>query len=149
MRTIPHLWLAGGVAAVLALGLQVQGHAADAPAAADATGVVRELMLKALVDAPAKEVRMLTVEYPPGGASPPHSHHAQVFVYVLSGSVHMQVQGGKLVTLGPGDTFYEGRDDVHTVSANASRTDPAKMLVVMVQDRSPARARVAPAGSRP
>jgi quercetin dioxygenase-like cupin family protein len=136
MRTGMRPGMPGIVAALLALGLQAPGRA-DTPAANDSTGIVRELMLKALVDAPGKEVRMLTVEYPPGGASPPHRHHAQVFVYVLSGAVRMQVQGSKTVTLGPGGTFYEGRDDVHTVSENASRTLPARMLVVMVQDAKP------------
>ena len=79
---------------------------------------------------------MLTVEYPPGGASRPHRHHAQVFVYVLSGSLRMQVQGSPVVTLQPGQIFYEGVDDVHTVSENASQSEPAKILVFMVKDRN-------------
>ena len=76
-------------------------------------------MQKELTGVPGKELRMLTVEYPPGGASPPHSHHAQVLVYVLSGSLRMQVQGSPVVTLQSGQTFYEGVEDVHTVSENA------------------------------
>ncbi len=79
---------------------------------------------------------MLTVEYVPGGASLAHRHNAQVFVYVLQGSVRMQVQGAPLVTLGPGDTFYEGPEDIHTVSANASATEPARILVFMVKDKA-------------
>ncbi len=71
------------------------------------------LMSKDLTDIPGKEVSMLTVEYPPGGADPVHRHYANAFVYVLEGSVVMQVKGGKEVTLTPGQTFYEGRDDVH------------------------------------
>src|SRR5579862_5997098 len=86
--------------------------------------VVRPLMQKDLGDVPGMEARVLTVEYLPGGASLPHRHNAQVFVYVLSGTVRMQVQGGPVMTLGPGQTFYEGPDDIHTVSANASRTQP-------------------------
>jgi len=78
---------------------------------------------------------MLTVEYVAGGASLPHRHNAQVFVYVLSGSVRMQVEGSPAVKLGPGQTFYEGPDDIHTVSANASRTKPAMILVFMVKDK--------------
>ncbi len=96
---------------------------------------VQELMTRDLVAASGKEVRMLTVEYPGGGASRPHRHDAQVFVYVLSGRVKMQVAGSPQVTLGPGEAFYEGPDDVHTVSANASQSEPARILVVMVRDK--------------
>jgi quercetin dioxygenase-like cupin family protein len=78
---------------------------------------------------------MITVEYLPGGASLPHRHNAQVFVYVLDGAVRMQTQGTAPVTLGPGKTFYESPGDIHTVSANASRTKPARMLVFMVKDK--------------
>jgi quercetin dioxygenase-like cupin family protein len=100
--------------------------------APDAT--VKDLMTKALTGAGAKEVRMLTVEYLPGGASLAHRHNAQVFVYVLEGTVKMQVAGGPLLTLGPGETFYEGPDDIHTVSANASPTKPARILVFMINE---------------
>ncbi len=93
------------------------------------------LMSKDLTDIPGKEATMLTVEYPPGGSDPVHRHYAQAFVYVLEGSVVMQVKGGKEVTLTPGQTFYEGRDDVHIVGRNASTTKPAKMLVVLVKDK--------------
>jgi len=103
-------------------------------AAAPAAAIVKELMSRDVAGASGKEIRMLTVEYLPGGASLPHRHNAQVFVYVLEGSVVMQVAGQKAVTLGPGGTFYEGPEDVHTVSANASRTKPARILVFMVRD---------------
>jgi quercetin dioxygenase-like cupin family protein len=93
------------------------------------------LMSKDLTDIPGKEVSMITVEYPPGGSDPVHRHYAQAFVYVLEGSVVMQVKGGKEVTLTPGQTFYEGRDDVHVVGRNASTTRPAKMLVIVVKDK--------------
>ena len=93
------------------------------------------LMSKALTDIPDKEGVMITVEYPPGGADPVHRHNAQAFVYVLEGSVVMQVKGGKEVTLAPGQTFYEGLDDVHVVGRNASMTRPAKMLVFLVKDK--------------
>ncbi len=93
------------------------------------------LMSKDLTDIPGKEVSMITVEYPPGGSDPLHRHYAQSFVYVLQGSVVMQVKGGKEVTLTPGQTFYEGRDDVHVVGRNASTTRPAKMLVILVKDK--------------
>jgi quercetin dioxygenase-like cupin family protein len=103
------------------------------PTASSAT--VHDLMARDLIAAPGKEVRMLTVEYAPGAASLPHRHHAQVFVYVLEGALRMQVQGSPRVTLKAGDTFYEGPDDVHAVSANASDTDPARFLVFTVKDK--------------
>ena len=78
---------------------------------------------------------MITVDYAPGGSDPVHRHDAHTFVYVLEGSVVMQVKGGKEVTLTPGQTFYEGPDDVHVVSRNASSTNPAKFLVFFVKDK--------------
>jgi quercetin dioxygenase-like cupin family protein len=93
------------------------------------------LMSKDLTDIPGKEVSMLTVVYPPGGSSPVHRHNAQAFVYVLEGSIVMQVKGGKEVTLTPGQTFYEAPDDVHVVDRNASTTRPAKMVVILVKDK--------------
>ena len=86
---------------------------------------------KVLPDIPGKEVLMITVEYPPGGADPVHRHDAHGFIYVLEGSVVMQVKGGKEVTLTPGQSFYEGPDDVHVVGRNASKTKPAKFLVTL------------------
>jgi len=99
---------------------------------------VEQKLLRDLVGAPGKQLRMITVEYPPGGSSPPHEHHAQVAVYVLEGSMRMQVKGQEPVTLGPGDTFYEDVNDVHVVSANASDTRPAKFVVFLVEDKKPA-----------
>ena len=96
---------------------------------------VTSLMSKALADNPGKEVLMITVEYPPGSVDPIHRHNAQAFVYVLEGSIVMQVRGGKEVTLTPGQTFYEGPDDVHVVGRNASATEPAKFLVVLIKNK--------------
>jgi quercetin dioxygenase-like cupin family protein len=96
---------------------------------------VTPLISRDLTAAPGKEVVLLTVEYPPGGSSSPHRHNAQTFVYVLEGSVVMQVKGGPAQTLGPGQTFYEGPEDVHLVSKNASQSKPAKFLVVFVKDK--------------
>jgi quercetin dioxygenase-like cupin family protein len=96
---------------------------------------VASLMSKALAENPGKEVLMITVEYPPGSVDPIHRHNAQAFVYVLEGSIVMQVRGGKEVTLTPGQTFYEGPDDVHVVGRNASLTKPAKFLVVLIKDK--------------
>jgi quercetin dioxygenase-like cupin family protein len=96
---------------------------------------VATLMSKDLTGNPEKEVSMITVEYPPGLSDPVHRHNAQAFVYVLEGSVVMQVKGGKEVTLTPGQTFYEGPDDVHVVGRNASTTRPAKMVVILVKDK--------------
>jgi quercetin dioxygenase-like cupin family protein len=96
---------------------------------------VTQLLSKDLTDLPNKEGLMITVEYPPGGSDPIHRHNAHVFVYVLEGSVVMQVKGGKEITLTPGQSFYEGPADVHTVSRNASKTKPAKFVVFFVKDK--------------
>jgi len=96
---------------------------------------VAPLMSKDLTDIPGKEGLMITVEYPPGGSDPIHRHNAHAFVYVLEGSIVMQVKGGKEVTLTPGQTFYEGPADVHTVGRNASSTKPAKFVVFLVKEK--------------
>src|SRR5262249_59458585 len=82
-----------------------------------------------------KEGLMITVEHVPGGSSAMHRHNAHAFVYVLEGSVVMQLKGGKQVTLTPGQTFYESPDDVHLVDRNASRTKPAKFLVFLIKNK--------------
>jgi quercetin dioxygenase-like cupin family protein len=96
---------------------------------------VTSLMSKDLPESPGKEMLMITVEHAPGGSSPVHRHNAHAMVYVLEGSVVMQVKGGKQVTLTAGQSFYEGPDDVHVVDRNASRTKPAKFLVVLIKDK--------------
>lgn len=96
--------------------------------------VVETVMVKPLPEYPGKEVLMLTVEYPPGGADPVHRHDAHGFIYVLEGSVVMGVAGGKEVTLKPGESFHEGPEDVHTVGRNASTEKPAKFLVFLLKD---------------
>ena len=96
---------------------------------------VTSLMSKDLPEFPGKEALMITVDYPPGSSDPIHRHNAQAFVYVLEGSIVMQVKGGKEVTLTPGQTFYEGPDDVHVVGRNASKTKPAKFVLFMVKDK--------------
>ena len=96
---------------------------------------VTPLSTKDLPDLPGKEGLTLLVEYPPGSTDPIHRHNANAFVYVIEGSIVMQVRGGKEVTLTPGQTFYEGPDDVHVVGRNASQTKPAKFVVFMVKDK--------------
>jgi quercetin dioxygenase-like cupin family protein len=96
---------------------------------------ITSLMSKDLPETPGKEVLVITVEHVPGGSSVIHRHNAHAFVYVLEGSVVMQLKGGQQVTLTPGQTFYEGPDDVHTVDRNASATKPAKFLVVMIKNK--------------
>lgn len=96
---------------------------------------VTQLMSKDLKDCPGKEGVMLTVEYPPGSSDPIHRHNAHAFVYVLEGSIVMQVRGGKEVTLTSGQTFYEGPNDVHIVGRNASKTKPAKFVVFFVKNK--------------
>ena len=95
--------------------------------------IVTSLFETSLSDLQGREGRMAIVEYPPGVASAPHRHNAHIFVYVLEGSVVMQVEGGQRVMLGPGQTFYEDPDDIHVVSMNASMTEPAKILVFFVK----------------
>jgi len=94
-----------------------------------------ELMTRDLAGIPGKEAVVLTVEVGPGQASKPHRHDANVFVYMLEGSLIMQVKGGASVTLHPGDTYYENPKDIHTVSQNASKTEPARFLVFIVKDK--------------
>ena len=96
---------------------------------------VSPLMSKDLKDFPGKEGLLITVEYPPGATDPIHRHNAHAFVYVLEGSIVMQLKGGKEVTLTPGQTFYEGPDDVHIVGRSASKTQPAKFLVFLVKNK--------------
>src|SRR5215469_11067217 len=96
---------------------------------------VTELFSKDLTNLPGKEGLMIMVEYPPGSVDPIHRHNAHAFVYVLEGTIVMQVRGGKEVTLTPGQTFYEGLDDVHVVGRNASKTKPAKFVVFFVKDK--------------
>jgi quercetin dioxygenase-like cupin family protein len=97
--------------------------------------VVTPLMTKELPNIPGKEAVMIKVVYPPGSSDPAHRHNANAFVYVLEGSIVMQVKGGKPVTLTPGQTFYEGPEDVHVVGRNASKTKPAKFVVLLVKDK--------------
>ena len=117
--------------AVLVLSLSFAGG--TLLAAQDTT--IKSLLLKDLAGTPGKELSMITVEYGPGATDPVHRHHAQAMVYVLEGSVVMQVEGKAPVTLLPGHTFYEGPDDVHVVARNASQTEPAKFLVFFVKNK--------------
>ena len=97
---------------------------------------VTSITSKDLPEFPGKEALMIMVEYPPGAVDPIHRHNAHAFVYVLEGSIIMQVKGGKEVTLTPGQTFYEGPNDVHVVGRNASSTKPAKFVVFFLKDKS-------------
>ena len=119
-----------GTALVLACSAQLTQSAPAAP-----QPVVVPVMRKDLPDEPGKEMVMLTVDYPPGAVESIHRHDAYAFVYVLEGSLVEQVRGGKEVTLTPGQTFYEGPNDVHTVGRNASTTKPAKFVVVLLMKK--------------
>ena len=118
---------------LVSLFLTASTLAAQQPA--DKEAKVTQLMTKALAENPGKEVLVITVEYAPGGTDPIHRHNAQAFVYVLEGTIVMQVKGGKEVTLTPGDTFYEGPDDIHIVGRNASSTKPAKFVVFLIKEK--------------
>ena len=115
---------------VLAFALSLAGGTVGAQ-----DGTVRSLLSKDLAGIAGRELVLITVEYRPGGVDPVHAHHAQALVYVLEGSIVMQVKGGAPVTLTPGQTFYEGPDDVHLVSRNASDTARAKYVVFLVKDK--------------
>ena len=128
MFTLNH-WRA--VLAAVLLCLAARPMAAQGPE-------VKVLAAKDLSVAPGQEALMLTVEYGPGVSEPVHRHHAQAFVYMLEGSVVMQVKGQPPVTLNPGQTFYEGRDDVHLVGRNASPTHRARFVVFLVKDKGAA-----------
>jgi quercetin dioxygenase-like cupin family protein len=119
-------------ASILRTCLVLVGGVAAGALAQDAT--VTPLLTKPLAGIAGKEGVMLTVEYPPGVASAAHRHNANTFVYVLEGSVVMQVRGGPELTLNAGDTFYESPSDIHSVSRNASASLPAKLLVLLVKD---------------
>jgi quercetin dioxygenase-like cupin family protein len=117
---------------ILRTSLLLIGSFATGALAQDAT--VTPLVTKPLAGMAGKEGVMVTVEYPPGAASAAHRHNANTFVYVLEGSVVMQVRGGPELTLNAGDTFYESPADIHSVSQNASASMPARLLVLFVKD---------------
>jgi len=134
------LLLCGIVFAALSLrNAAADDSSTDKPKAAATTepkeAKVTPLLSKELMDLPGKEGLMVTVEYPPGSSDPIHRHNAHGFIYVLEGSIVMQVRGGKEVTLTPGQTFYEGPEDVHVVGRNASQTKAAKFVVFFVKDK--------------
>jgi quercetin dioxygenase-like cupin family protein len=113
----------------------VLGAYSAVPARAAEQATVVQLMQKDVPEMSGKEMVMIAVTYPPGSVDPIHRHNAHAFVYVLEGTIIMQVRGGKQVTLKPGETFYEGPDDVHTVGRNASKTKPAKFVVVLLKQK--------------
>ncbi len=119
--------IAAAAAIALTAAIPASGHASENVS-------IDELMTKPLKEFPGKEVMMIAVTYAPGAADPVHRHDANAFVYVLEGSIVMQVRGGKEITLSTGETFYEGPDDLHIVGRNASKTAPAKFLVVLVKN---------------
>jgi len=132
MNTGPWRLRAAALAVLTSLPLLAAGGSASAD---EAKKTVAPLMTRDLAGIAGKEAIVLTVEYAPGESSQPHRHDANVFVYVLEGMITMQVKGGVPVTLHPGQTYYESPSDIHTVSANASKTAPAKFLVFIVKDK--------------
>ena len=120
----PHLYFRACLAALLMLAA-VSAKAAD----------VKELFAIDLPDYPGKEGRMIEVSYPPGAQDMVHRHDADAFVYVLEGQIIMQLKGKPAVTLKAGQTFYEGPSDVHVVGRNASNTEPARFVVVLMKGK--------------
>jgi quercetin dioxygenase-like cupin family protein len=123
--TVPKLVVL--LACLMSLAVEPKGIPVDAK--------VTPVFSKDLADIPGKEGLMLFVEYPPGASDPIHRHNAHAFVYVLEGTIVMQVRGGKEVTLTAGQTFYEGPNDVHVVGRNASQTKSAKFVVFLVKEK--------------
>jgi quercetin dioxygenase-like cupin family protein len=121
--------------ALLIVGTLVPTGTLRAQNAATTQETITPLITKDLAGSASEQVLMYTVDFPPGFSSPIHRHNAQVSVYVLDGSVVMQVRGQKEVTLLPGQSFYEDPADIHTVSRNASNTKPAKFLVFMINKK--------------
>src|SRR5580765_3721820 len=128
----PMLMLAFPITSTLIITSTLMAQKAVTPMAQE---TITQLMSKDLAGFPGKEVLMYTVDFPPGFSSPVHRHNAQVSVHMLEGSVVMQVRGGKEVTLGPGQSFYEDPNDIHVVSRNASSTKPAKFLVFLIHKK--------------
>ena len=122
--TKPHSYCRACLAALLMLAA-VPAEAAD----------VKELFAIDLADYPGKEGRMIEVSYPPGAQDVVHRHNAHAFVYVIEGQIVMQLKGKPAVTLKAGQTFYEGPTDVHVVGRNASNTDPARFVVVLLKGK--------------
>ena len=120
----PHVYFRAYLAALLMLAA-VPAEAAD----------VKELFAIDLEDYAGKEGRMLEVSYPPGAQDIVHRHEAHAFVYVLEGQIIMQLKGKPPVTLKAGQTFYEGPIDVHVVGRNASNTEPARFVVVLLKTK--------------
>ena len=120
---------------ILALTCLLAGTLSAQEAKATQEAKVTQLLSKELTELPGKEGLMITVEYPPGSSDPIHRHNAHAFIYVLEGAIVMQLRGGKETVLTPGQTFYEGPEDVHVVGRNASQTKPAKFVVFFVKDK--------------
>src|ERR687890_1676424 len=106
-----------------------------APALASPEAVVTPLVAKDRPEFRGKEGVMILVEYPPGASDPIHRHNAHAFVYVLEGSIVMQLRDAAEVRLSPGQTYYEGPNDVHIVGRNASDTRPAKFVVFFIKNQ--------------
>ena len=134
MKHATHCWFTRVQYLVLTLFLSV-GLSLIAGTVMAQEAKVTSLMSKDLKDFPGKELLMIMVEHVPGGSNPAHRHNAHAMLYVLEGSVVMQLKGGQQVTLTPGQSFYEGPDDVHVVDRNASSSQPAKFLVVLIKDK--------------
>ncbi|HEU4486113.1 MAG TPA: cupin domain-containing protein [Povalibacter sp.] len=117
------------------LPIVVLAAGAVAPGANAADAIVTPLLTRSLPEFPGKEAQMIRVDYPPGAVDPVHRHHAHALVYVLEGSIVMQVKGGQEVTLTPGQTYYEAPGDLHVVGRNASKTEPAAFIVVLLKDQ--------------
>jgi quercetin dioxygenase-like cupin family protein len=133
MQTLELASVRAGIAGAITVALLTLSSVSVSLAAEP--GKVTDLMTQALEGIPGKEVTMITVDYAPGAVDPVHRHDASAFIYVLEGTIEMQMEGGQKVTLQPGQTFYEDPRLVHLVGRNASDTKPAKFVVFIVKDQ--------------
>jgi quercetin dioxygenase-like cupin family protein/uncharacterized membrane protein len=102
--------------------------------AADDNAKITLVYEHALPNVPGKSIKGVLVEYGPGGSSPAHTHPKSAFIYatVLEGAIQSAVNDGPVVTYRKGESFSEMPGDRHSVSENASKTEPAKLLAVFV-----------------
>ena len=108
----------------------------DAASARDSGDTVTPIFTRKLDNAPGKSLTALVVDYAPGGGSPAHHHDesAVIFAYVVSGAVRSQVNDGEAAVYKAGQFFFEPPGAAHGISQNASDSEPARLLAVVVAD---------------
>jgi quercetin dioxygenase-like cupin family protein len=127
--------LAGASVMLLALAGHVPVLAGEDAPSSQVSGIINQPLS---TDLEAWSVKVVNVVYPPGGASQPHRHPAEIFAYVESGAVVAQIEDGEEITYTAGQLYYEPPMVLHRVSRNASATEPAKVVAfVLIEDGKP------------